>query len=306
MKTFQKPVIQTKNLKKFYKDKKSVDGISLDIGRGQIYGFLGPNGAGKSTTMKMLLGLAKPTEGEVTILGIPLDEKHKGEILKRTGSLIESPAYYGHLTAGENMELLEILLDLPKGRGEKALELVRLENVKDKKVSEFSLGMKQRLGIAMALVRDPEILILDEPVNGLDPAGIEEIRELLKYLSEEKNMTIMISSHLLDEIEKICDHIGIIQEGRMIFQGSMEELDRFRKPSLVIESPSPDTVLSLLKDHRPKIEDGRVVLSGFPRNKRAALLKFLVDRNVPVTGFYEEQRSLESLFLQLTEGGAIA
>lgn len=296
------PVVKTKQLTKQYGDKKSVDALDIEIHRGEIYGFLGPNGAGKSTTMKLLLGLAQPTSGSAELFGMEMNDKNRQEILRRTGSLIEAPSYYGHLTAEENMHIIETLLDLPEGSGAHALEIVRLSGQKDKKVRAFSLGMKQRLGIAMALVRSPELLILDEPINGLDPAGIEEIRGLLKHLAKDYGITIMLSSHLLDEIEKTADHVGIIKDGRLIFEGSMAALNERRRPLLVIETQTPEAVATYLRQYGAQADGIHVRLPGMDAQKRRALLKDLIEKGFSIDAFYSEQKSLEALFLDLTGG----
>ena len=219
-----KEIIRTNNLSKRYGDSLVVKGISLSVMERTIYGFCGPNGAGKSTTLKMLLGLARPTEGTISMLGREMTAKNRMEILRQTGSLIESPSYYGHLSGRENLEILQGLLKVPKENVEKVLKIVRLDGQGKKKVSAYSLGMKQRLGLAAALLNFPKLLILDEPTNGLDPAGIQEIRELIRSLPEKYGMTVIISSHLLSEIDQIVDDIGIIANGKLKYQGSLERL----------------------------------------------------------------------------------
>lgn len=216
-------IISTYNLSKRYGSTYRVNNVNLSVCEGEIYGFLGPNGAGKTTTLKMILGLTRPTDGKVTVFGKDLNE-NRYLVLSQTGSLIESPSYYGHLTGLENMRIVQKLRDVPDKNVEEALKIVRLENHKDKKVSQYSLGMKQRLGIAMAILSFPKLLILDEPTNGLDPAGIGEIRELIKSLPRRYEMTVVISSHLLSEIEQTATSVGIINDGIMMFQGSMESL----------------------------------------------------------------------------------
>lgn len=200
-------VVSTYNLSKKYGGEYRVKDVNLSVREGNIYGFLGPNGAGKTTTLKMILGLTKPTDGKVKVFGKVLEENREF-ILKQTGALIESPSYYGHLTGLENMRVVQRLRDLPDRNVVEALRIVRLEKQKDKKVSEYSLGMKQRLGIAMAIVSFPKLLILDEPTNGLDPAGIGEIRELIKSLPLQYGMTVLISSHLLSEIEQTATAVA--------------------------------------------------------------------------------------------------
>lgn len=216
-------IITTEQLTKKYKNFTSVNNVSLHIRKGSIYGFLGPNGAGKSTTMKMLLGLTAPTKGSFTI-----DGKHfpndRIAILKEIGSFIESPSFYANLAGRENLDVIRRILGLPKSTVEDALELVGLTEFGDRLAKKYSLGMKQRLGLAGALLGRPPILILDEPTNGLDPSGIHEIRNLVKSLPELYDCTILISSHMLSEIELMADDIGILNHGRLLFEGSLDDL----------------------------------------------------------------------------------
>ena len=216
-------IITTEQLTKKYKNFTSVNNVSLHIQKGSIYGFLGPNGAGKSTTMKMLLGLTAPTKGSFTI-----DGKHFPDdriaILKEIGSFIESPSFYASLTGRENLDIIRRILGLPKDAVEDALDLVGLTEFGGRLAKKYSLGMKQRLGLAGALLGRPPILILDEPTNGLDPSGIHEIRNLVKSLPDLYDCTVLISSHMLSEIELMADDIGILNHGRLLFEGSLDEL----------------------------------------------------------------------------------
>ena len=216
-------IITTNGLTKKYKNFTSVDNVSLHIRKGSIYGFLGPNGAGKSTTMKMLLGLTAPTKGSFTIDGkhLPTDRM---VILKEIGSFIEQPSFYANLTGRDNLDILRRILGLPKQAVEDALDLVSLSEFGDRLAKKYSLGMKQRLGLAGALIGRPPILILDEPTNGLDPSGIHEIRNLIKSLPSLYDCTVLISSHMLSEIELMADDIGILNHGHLLFEGSMDEL----------------------------------------------------------------------------------
>ena len=216
-------MITTKHLTKKYKSFVSVNNVSLHIRKGSIYGFLGPNGAGKSTTMKMLLGLTAPTKGSFSIDGKHFPEDRM-DILKEIGSFIEAPSFYANLTGRENLDVIRRILRLPKESVEDALELVGLAEFGDRLAKKYSLGMKQRLGLAGALLGRPPILILDEPTNGLDPSGIHEIRELVKSLPGLYDCTILISSHMLSEIELMADDIGILNHGRLLFEGSLDEL----------------------------------------------------------------------------------
>ena len=216
-------IIKTKKLSKKYKSFIVVNEVSLNIRKGSIYGFLGPNGAGKSTTMKMLLGLTAPTKGSFEIDGKKFPDDRIA-ILKEVGSFIELPAFYGNLTGRENLDIIRRILQLPDNTVEEALELVGLSEFGDRLAKKYSLGMKQRLGLAGALLGRPPILILDEPTNGLDPSGIHEIRNLIKSLPKLYDCTILISSHMLSEIELIADDIGILNHGRLLFEGSIDSL----------------------------------------------------------------------------------
>lgn len=218
-------IIETNSLTKGIGSQTRVNHIDLRVPEGCVYGFLGPNGAGKTTTLKLLLGLLKPTEGTITFFGQKMSEQNRLSILKHTGSLIENPSFYGHLTGVENLEIIAKMKKVPAKEITNVLQTVRLYEQKDKKVKQYSLGMKQRLGIAMALLGNPRVLILDEPTNGLDPAGIQEIREFIKNLPVLRQMTVIVSSHLLSEMEQMADMVGIINHGRLIFQGTMSALE---------------------------------------------------------------------------------
>ena len=216
-------IITTEQLTKKYKNFVSVNNVSLHIRKGSIYGFLGPNGAGKSTTMKMLLGLTAPTKGRFVIDGRHFPED-RIDILKEVGSFIEAPSFYANLTGRENLDIIRRILGLPETSVDDALELVGLEEFGGRLAKKYSLGMKQRLGLAGALLGRPPVLILDEPTNGLDPSGIHEIRNLVKSLPDLYDCTIMISSHMLSEIELMADDIGILNHGNLLFEGSLEDL----------------------------------------------------------------------------------
>lgn len=219
-----KEILKTSGLTKVYDGHTCVSNLSMMVKENRIYGFLGPNGAGKSTTLKMILGLVRPSRGEIDIFGKRMNPKNRIEILRNTGSLIESPSYYGHLTAKENLKILAELSDVPSVNIDKVLGIVRLDRQQNKKTSQFSLGMKQRLGLAGALLSFPKLLILDEPTNGLDPAGIQEMRELIKSLPKQYGMTVIVSSHLLSEIDLMAEDIGIIANGKMMYQGELNRL----------------------------------------------------------------------------------
>jgi len=218
-------ILEIKNLSKKSGNTYRVKNLSMSIPKSCVYGFLGPNGAGKTTTLKMILGLIKKDAGEIKMFGEDVSAKNLLSLLHKTGSLIENPGGYPHLSGLENMQIIAKLKGVNETEIEKALKTVRLYEQKDKKLGAYSLGMKQRLGIAMALLGDPKLLILDEPSNGLDPAGIMEIRNLITSLPKERGMTVLISSHLLNEIEQMADYVGIIHKGQMLYQGKLSELE---------------------------------------------------------------------------------
>ena len=218
-------IIKTKNLTKIYGEQKSVNNLSINVRKGRIYGLLGRNGAGKTTTMKMLLGLTKPTSGKVEMFGQDIIGNEKS-VLPRIGSLIESPGFYPNLTGTENLEIFAKLRGVPKKSAVKdALEVVGLPFGDKKLFSQYSLGMKQRLAIALAIMHDPELLILDEPINGLDPIGIAEVRKFIRYLCDVRGKTIILSSHILSEIALLADDIGIIDHGKLLEEGSLKDLE---------------------------------------------------------------------------------
>ena len=218
-------ILEIKNLSKKSGSSYRVKNLSMSIPKSCVYGFLGPNGAGKTTTLKMILGLIKKDAGEIKMFGEDVSAKNLLALLHKTGSLIENPGGYPHLSGLENMQIIAKLKGVNESEIEKALKTVRLYEQKDKKLGAYSLGMKQRLGIAMALLGDPKLLILDEPSNGLDPAGIMEIRNLITSLPKERDITVLISSHLLNEIEQMADYVGIIHQGQMLYQGKLSELE---------------------------------------------------------------------------------
>ncbi|MGG0494792.1 ABC transporter ATP-binding protein [Priestia megaterium] len=298
-------IISTKNLSKKYKRNMSVDGVNLKINKGEIFGFLGPNGAGKTTTIRMLLGLIKPTKGEIELFGQDFT-KNRTKILQRIGSLVESPSYYGNLTGFENLEAVRRLRGLSEKRVTEVLEVVRLNKVANRLVKEYSLGMKQRLGIAAALLSEPELLILDEPTNGLDPAGIQEIRELIKELPHQNGMTVLVSSHLLSEIDQMATQVGIITEGKMIFQDSIEVLRKKRQPLLKIAVNNTIEASNILKDKGiiPTIHKESLWVSQTDPEFVSEINSTLVHSGLSVYRLEEVKRTLEDIFLDLTGKGA--
>lgn len=298
-------VIETNQLSKRYGSRTVVDSLNLRVPQGCVYGFLGPNGSGKSTTMKMLLSLIRPTHGDVQIMGQPMTRESRRRLLRHIGSLIEAPPGYGHLTGQENMRLVQRLLDLPPQQVDWAVDTVRLTDQMDKRVRNYSLGMKQRLGIALALAKQPELLILDEPTNGLDPAGIEEIRDLLRHLAAS-GVTVMVSSHLLGEIDKTATELGILSEGHMIFQGTREELMTASTPDVIIESSDPRYVQSVLGQHRNSRTDGRATrIANVDERSTAQVVSTIVHAGIDVFEVRRDEQSLEDVFMDLTKDGGL-
>ena len=293
-------VIETRGLTKEFNKFAAVRDLNLRVPKGALYGFLGPNGAGKSTTIRMLLGLIKPSRGTIHLFNQDLT-KHRLEILRKVGSIVEATSYYEHLTAYENLEISRKILQLPKKEIDKALDIVKLSKWKNQKVKDFSLGMKQRLGIAQALMGNRELLILDEPTNGLDPAGVREIRELIISLPEIMKATVLISSHILKEIELIADHVGIIHQGKLLFQGTLAELQAKGRREIIIKAnPLPQATEFLkTKGYVVAVKKDKLYLAGKNINPET-LNRELVQNGFGVSHLSENLDSLEDIFLQLT------
>ncbi|MNO84338.1 putative ABC transporter ATP-binding protein YxlF [compost metagenome] len=300
-------VIQTRNLNKRYRGRSAVSHLNLEIAKGEIYGFLGPNGAGKTTTIRMLLGLIRPTEGSVQIFGKDL-HKEKLSILRRVGSLVEYPSYYGHLSAIQNLETIRRILDVPQSRIAEVLDIVSLTKESKRAVKGYSLGMKQRLGIASALLGNPELLILDEPTNGLDPAGIQEIRELIREMPERHGITVLVSSHLLGEVEQMASTVGIIREGELVFQDKIQNLKDHASEGIRMVVSEPDEALRIALDQGYECSSQQGVLQ-FPRlndAQVALLVKRLVDHSHAIYRVEEKKKSLEDIFMQVIGEGGVS
>ena len=299
-------VIETVDLTKRFGSLKAVDGVSLHVPAGIAFGFLGPNGAGKTTLIRMLLGLARPTSGEVTVRGAPVPGATK-RALERVGGIVEEPRFYGYMTGRQNLEAWAALLGAQAGaRIPAALERVGLSERANKKVDTYSQGMRQRLGVARALLNEPELLVLDEPTNGLDPAGMVEFRELVRALVEGEGRTVFISSHLLDEIQKMCDHVAIVNHGRVVVQGSVRSLIEGGKRGLVVDVDDVEGAArviasfdgSALIERRP---DGKVFVATDPARETAiALTRALVEAGVGVASLTASEESLEQRYLEIT------
>ena len=294
-------VVETAALSKRYAGRPVVDQVSLCVPEGRVYGFIGPNGAGKSTTMKMLLGLLKPSGGSIQILGQKLNSKNRLELLRQTGSLIESPSCYGHLTGEENLQIVADLKNVPKGDIDRVLEIVGLTASRKKKVKQYSLGMRQRLGIAQALLGSPKLLILDEPTNGLDPAGIQEMRSLIREMPRRCGATVLVSSHLLSEMEQMADHVGIIDHGRLLFQGPLSELQRHSRGGITLRVLHPDNAMPIL-GRLASVEQTQQSfrLPAMPEDRLALLVRQLAESGAGVVELRRHTKSLEEIFLSLT------
>lgn len=297
-------IIEINNLDFYFKDFKALDGINLSVPQGSIYGFLGPNGAGKTTTIRVLLDLFHPRLGKVKIFGKDI-RNHKVEILGKVGALIENPSIYKHLTGRQNLEVIRKMVDVPKSRIEEVLRIVRLVDNADKKAKNYSLGMCQRLGLAAALLTDPQLLILDEPTNGLDPSGIIEMRELIIELNRTHNKTIFLSSHILSEIEKLATDVAIIDQGKILYQGKLDGLQESESGiELTIELDQTMEATDILKGRNYTIseQNGRsVVLPIASKSEVPEINKLLVDSGIDVYQLKTSEQNLESIFLNITK-----
>ena len=297
-------VVETTALSKQYAGRPVVDQVSLCVPEGSVYGFIGPNGAGKSTTMKMLLGLLKPSGGSIEILGQQMNPENRLELLGQTGSLIESPSCYGHLTGEENLQIVADLKNVPKRDIDRVLEIVSLTSSRKKKVKQYSLGMRQRLGIAQALLGSPKLLILDEPTNGLDPAGIQEMRSLIREMPRRCGATVLVSSHLLSEMEQMAGHVGIIDHGRLLFQGPLSELQRHSRGGITLRVLHPDNAMPIL-GRLASVEQTQQSfrLPAMPEDRLALLVRQLAESGAGVVELRRHTKSLEEIFLSLTGEG---
>ncbi len=299
------PVLRTVQLTKSYGQLRAVDSLDLEVCRGEVFGFLGPNGAGKTTTIRMALGLIRPTSGRVEILGKELTA-HRGEVLPRVGALVEAPALYHYLSGRDNLRAVgDVLGGAPRARIDRLVELVGLTGRDRDRVRTYSLGMKQRLGIAMALLNDPDLLVLDEPANGLDPAGIVEMRDLLRHLAAS-GKTIFISSHVLGEVQQICSRVAIINRGRLVRVAPVLEL--LQSPGdFEVRVDDPEGLVAALRGEEwgrtARVENGLVV-TGAPGGRGRALIAWLVANHHQPDTVAERQRGLEDVFLSLTGGAA--
>jgi len=296
-------VIDTEGLSFNFGKQTVVKSLSLKVPEGSIYGFLGPNGAGKTTTIKLLLNLLKTQEGSIRIFEKEL-QSNRIEILSQIGSLIEQPAIYLHLSGKENLLNRALLLQVPEKRVNEMLDLVHLTNAAHKKAGQYSLGMKQRLGIALALLSDPKLLILDEPTNGLDPNGIIEVRELLIRLVKQHGKTVFISSHLLGEVERMATHVGIINFGELLFQGSINDLQTLNQPQVQIETDSTVDVANFLTRNDftvTEVDDQHLYVPFTTKQDMGAINTLLNQNGYTIYSINKQQKDLEKLFLAITQ-----
>ena len=294
-------LIETRGLSRRFGSQVAVNDLNLLVPAACVYGFLGPNGAGKTTAIRMLLGLIRPDAGEVRLFGQPLMANHRA-LMSRVGALVEAPSLYPHLTGSENLEVTRRLLGSPRELIDVALETVRMTRDAHRRVREYSLGMRQRLGLALALLNRPKLLILDEPTNGLDPAGIHEMRDLIRRLPEEFGVTVFLSSHLLGEVEQIAGHIGIIHESRLLFQGTLAELQRKQQTELAVGVTQPEEAMNCLVGAGWSVErrDGLLSVRARAPEDAMKINRLLLDHRLDVFHLALSQRSLEDIFLTLT------
>lgn len=292
-------ILKIENLSKSYDKNLVLKNINLEIEEGSIFGLIGPNGAGKSTLMKSILGLVKKDSGSISLYGKEINAKNQKETNKNLGSLIENPSFYDHLTAYDNLDLICDMKNIKKDNIDKVLKDVGLFTSKNKKARDFSLGMKQRLGIAIALIGNPKFLILDEPINGLDPYGIEEMRDLFKNIVKNSNTSILISSHILDEIEKISSHIGILKNGALTYSGSLKEYRDLHPPVIVLKTSDNLKASKILALSQENILDDYLVLGNKSEEEVAKIIKILVN-TVDIYRVEKRKESLEKLFIQET------
>ena len=301
-------MIETRGLTRRFGARLAVDGINLQVPEAGVYGFLGPNGAGKTTAIRMLLGLIRPDGGEVNLFGEPLAANRRA-LMRRVGALVEAPSLYPHLTGRENLEVTRRMLGAPSELIGRALDIVKLAQEAHRRVREYSLGMRQRLGLALALLNEPALLILDEPTNGLDPAGIHEMRDLLRRLPAEFGVTVFLSSHLLSEVEQTAGHIGIIHEGRLLFQGTLSELQSRHRAQLTLGVNQSEQAARCLSEAGWGVsvrDDGMLNVSATTKEDAARINKLLVGQSLEVFHLAAAQVSLEDIFLTLTGGKAAA
>jgi len=299
-----KDIIQTHALSRCFREIQAVKNISLSVPAGVVYGFLGPNGAGKTTTIRMILGLIRPTSGTIRLFGEEFTHRD-WERLAKVGALVESPSLYPHLTGRENLEVIRLMLDLPKANIDRVLDIVGLSKDANRLARQYSLGMQQRLALAQAMINNPSLLVLDEPTNGLDPSGIQEIRAMIRDMPRNHGVTVFLSSHLLSEVELMATHVGIIQQGTLLYQGSLVELKKSWGPVLQIEVDRPTEAAALLTGLGCEVHfDGTLIeLRRVEAGQTSGINEVLLQHGFRVHQFVLRQAALEEMFLKMTTGG---
>lgn len=299
--------IQTQGLSRRFAGGFGVSDLDLEVPAGAVYGFLGPNGAGKTTTIRLLLGLLQPDRGRIHLNGQPLDRRNR-QALAHVGALVESPALYPHLSGRQNLEVTRRLLAAPVARVDEVLAITGMREPADRKVRDYSLGMRQRLAIALALLGRPRLLILDEPANGLDPAGILDMRRLLRRLVDDHDVSVFVSSHQLSEVELIASHVGVLHEGRLRFQGTLAELRARYQPRVQLRCDDPSRAAAILEAAGEDVDHSDPDTLSVPLRQRAEgeLNRLLVEAGLAVSHLMREQASLETLFFDVTRDQAVA
>lgn len=297
--------IETHGLTRRFGSCAAVDGIDLRVPRGTIYGFLGPNGAGKTTTIRLLLGLLRPDSGNILLNG-ELFTQTRRELMRGIGALVETPSLYPHLTGQENLEVTRCILNLPRSRVAEALAFTGLSADANRVVRGYSLGMRQRLGLALAWLGQPRLMMLDEPANGLDPAGIRELRGHLRQFAHDQNVTIFLSSHVLNEVEQVAEWIGIIDHGRLLFQGKLQEFQRYQAPLTVVADRNTEaaTVLKASGWHVIRSSGDSSAVRVACDEEIAAINRCLLEHGIQVYRLERTQETLEELFLRFVSGSS--
>lgn len=295
------PPVRIDEVWKSYENNAAVRGLSLSVPRQSVYGFLGPNGAGKSTTIRMILGLQRPDRGSISLFGRPL-EPERTKLLARIGSLVEAPSLYAHLTGRENLEVHRRLIDGSRTSIDEVLGTVGLISAASRVVRGYSSGMRQRLGLAQALLGHPDLLILDEPTNGLDPSGIHEVRSLIRDLPQQRGVTVFLSSHLLVEVEQVATHLAIISEGHLKFEGTADKLTMRNKPLIIAEVDDAERAMGLLTrvGISARLNGNKVLMPSDGEYGPAQINTMLVQAGIAVSQLARQRMTLEEVFLELT------
>jgi ABC-2 type transport system ATP-binding protein len=301
--------IETVGLTRHFGDVGAVNDLSLHVERGGVYAFLGPNGAGKTTTIRLLLGLVGSDRGHIRVFGEPLNRANRRAFLRRIGAMVEAPSFYPHLTGDENLRVTQGLIGLDRSNIERVLRIVRLDRDAHRLVQTYSQGMRQRLGIALALLAEPDLLILDEPTNGLDPAGIHEVRDLIRGFPAKHGITVFLSSHLLAEVEQLASHVGIVGRGRLLFEGMLGDLQSRQRARVEVEVDQPSVASSVLRQAGwtvERVDELGLTVELPDRTDVARAAAALVDAGLSLYQLRTVRPTLEDVFLDLTKGVNLA